>query len=71
VHFQDGEQMTAETGLSDNHVNFGKNEGLLASRSSMESIGDRITRNITNHNVIGTSILGFSHPTSGVPDEIW
>jgi hypothetical protein len=73
VHFFEGEEpmkSTAETRISENHVKIGKTEGHLASRSSAESIGDRISRNITNHNVIGTSILGFSHPTSGVPDEI-
>jgi len=76
VHFftDDGmKQTTADSTLSDSGVKNGKIEGFqygLTSRSSVESIGDRISKNIANHNAIGTGILGFSHPTSGVPDEV-
>jgi hypothetical protein len=73
VHFSEGVQElkpTTESGFSDSHLKIGKSDGLWASRSSVESIGDRVSRNIVNHNVIGAGILGFSHPTSGLPDEV-
>jgi hypothetical protein len=74
VHFSEGAQElkpATEAGFSDSHSKIGKSEnGLWASRSSVESIGDRVSRNIVNHNVIGAGILGFSHPASGLPDEV-
>jgi hypothetical protein len=73
VHLTAGEQeakATKDSGVSDSCVNIGRIEGHLTSRSSLESIGDRISRNIASHNAIGTGILGFSHPTNGEPDAV-
>jgi hypothetical protein len=76
VHFSLGEDQkktTAESTRSDDAARNGKTEGIqntLTSRLSVESIGDRISRNIANHNTIGSGILEFSHPTSGVPDAV-
>ena len=75
VHFSLGEDQkktTAESS-SDDAARNDKTEGFqntLTSRLSVESIGDRISRNIANHNTIGSGILEFSHPTSGVPDAV-
>jgi hypothetical protein len=67
---QQEEKFNNDLDASDSCVKSGRNHGPLASRSSTESIGDRISRNIASHNAIGTGILGFSHPTNGVPDEV-
>jgi hypothetical protein len=67
---QQQDKVSNDFGASESSLHGGKNEGHLASRSSTQSIGDRISRNIASHNAIGTGILGFSHPTNGVPDEV-
>jgi hypothetical protein len=73
VRFAEGDQgikSSRNPACSNIDVKLAKAEDLLASRSSTESIGDRISKNIATHNSIGAGILDFSHPTSEVPDAI-